>query len=129
VKEFLARAGIDQLAGIDIAGGDDAVEGRIDLLKGLQLAQPLDVGLGGATAPRWPRPGSRRYRCPGGRRRWIDEAGVAIGLDAGVVGVGLGGVQVGLGLGQLLVHLGRGDLGQQRALLHRAPMSKYQRVR
>ena len=37
VKEFLARAGVDQLAGIDVAGGDDAVEGRIDLFEGLQV--------------------------------------------------------------------------------------------
>ena len=41
VKEFLARAGVDQLAGVDVARGDDAVEGRVDLLKGLQFAQAL----------------------------------------------------------------------------------------
>ena len=38
VEEFLARAGVDQLAGIDVAGGDHAVKGRVDLLEGLQFA-------------------------------------------------------------------------------------------
>ena len=38
VEELLARAGVDQLAGVDVARGDDAVEGRVDLLKGLQFA-------------------------------------------------------------------------------------------
>ena len=119
VKEFLARAGVDQLAGVDVARGDDAVEGRIDLFKGLQFAQPLDIGLGGADL----RGGGRGLVHEGigvlaGDGVGLDEAGVALGLDAGVVGVGLGGIQVGLGLGQLLVHFGRGDLGQQSALLH-----------
>ena len=116
VEELLARAGVDQLAGIDVAGGNDAVEGRIDLLEGLQFAQPLDIGLGGANGCR----GGRGLIDEGvgilaGDGVGLDQAGVALGLDAGVVGVGLSGIQVGLGLGQLLIHLGGGDLGQQSA--------------
>ena len=38
VEELGARALVDQLAGVDVARGDHAVERRIDLLEGLQFA-------------------------------------------------------------------------------------------
>jgi hypothetical protein len=108
VEELLACALIDQLAGIDRAGGDHAVEGCVDLLKGLQIAQAIDIGLRGVDG--------------GGRGRGLadegvgvllrdgvglDQAGVALGLDARDVGVGIGGCQVGLSLGELLIELRR----------------------
>jgi len=46
VKELLARsvgAGIYQCADIDIAGGNDAIEGRVHPFKGLHLFQTLHV--------------------------------------------------------------------------------------
>ena len=119
VEEFLAGAGVDELAGVDGAGGNDPVERRIDLLKRLQFAQPLLIGLGGADS----RGGGRglvhkRVGVLMGDGVGFDQSAVAVGLDARVVGVGLGGGQFGLGLRQLLVDLGSGDLGQQRALFH-----------
>ena len=100
VEEFLARARVDQLAGVDVARGDHAVERRIDLLEGLQFAQPLHIGLRGSDRRR----GGRGLvdECVGVLARngvRFDQPGVAVGLDARVVGVGLGGVQVGSGPG------------------------------
>ena len=71
VEEFLPRALIDQLAGIDVARGDHAVKGRVDLLEGLQFAEALHVGLGGTDRRR----GGRGLVHKGvgvlaGRRRW-----------------------------------------------------------
>ena len=120
VKELLASPGIDQLARIDGARGDHAVEGRIDLLEGLQLVKALHVGLRGAD--------SRGCSCSGLVHEGIgvllrngvglDQARVAVGLDACVVGGGLRRRQVALRLRELLIQLRSGDLGQQRALLH-----------
>src|ERR1700678_4394277 len=103
----LACAGVDELADVYAAGGDDAVEGRVDLFKGGELLEALHVGLGG-------------FDLGGGGCGLVDEGVgvllgdgvgfdevlVAVGLDVGVVGVGFGGVQVGLGLGELLIDFG-----------------------
>ena len=49
--EELLRGGVfpggDERADIDAAGGDDAVEGGVDVLKGLKLLEAADVGLRG----------------------------------------------------------------------------------
>ena len=46
------RHPVDQLAGIDGAGGDHAVKGRIDLFKRFQFAKSLHVGLCGTDGRR-----------------------------------------------------------------------------
>ena len=43
-----AAGGGDQLADVQIARGDDAVEGRLDALERLQLFEPMHVGLRGS---------------------------------------------------------------------------------
>ncbi len=40
-------AGVDQRADIGVARRDHAIEGRVDLLVGLQIFEALDVGGGG----------------------------------------------------------------------------------
>src|SRR6185437_15909646 len=45
VKKLAARAGVDQRADVDVARGDDAVEGGEHVLEAGQLAEPPDVGL------------------------------------------------------------------------------------
>jgi hypothetical protein len=47
VKELVRPTFGDQLAGIDIAGSDDAVKGRVDFFEGLEFLEALHVGLGG----------------------------------------------------------------------------------
>ena len=108
VEELACAALGDQLAGIDVAGGDHAVKGRVDLLKRLQFLEPLHVGLCGLD-----RGGGGCSLVDEGVRVLLRDCvrlhkvRVTVGLNAGVVGRGLGGNQV-VGC----------DLRQERTFLH-----------
>ena len=117
--DALPGTGADELAGIDLARGYYAVEGRIDFLERLHFKQALEVGLrrldGGC------RGGGLVDESVGVLLRdgvGFDEVRVALGLGVRIVGVGLGSGQVGLSLDDLFVQFGRGDDGQQLALFH-----------
>ena len=65
-----AAAGIDQVANIGVTGGDDAIEGSVDLFKRLQRLQLADVRLVGfndrlvgmeGLRSRCPRPAGQRH--------------------------------------------------------------------
>ena len=121
VKQLGARTLVDQLAGVDRARRDHAVKRRIDLFKGLQFFQPLQVGLRRFDG----RGRSRGLRVEGvgvdlRYRVGFDKPRVAIGLHFGVPGIGLRGGEVGLGLRHLAIEFGGVDGGQQCALSSRA---------
>ncbi len=115
-----AIAGVDQVADIDIAPGDDAVKRRHHLIEALKLAQAPDVGI---------RSGKIRLGLVVGaltliqillrHRVLFPQALPAIGgaLRQGGAGVGLRARRH--GLRQFLFDLRRGDLGQQFTLVDR----------
>ena len=45
VEKLRTASGVDQGPDVDVAGGDDAVEGRRHGLEALELLQSLDIGL------------------------------------------------------------------------------------
>ena len=92
VKELVGRTLIDQLAGIDIAGSDDAVEGRIDFFEGLEFLKALHVGLGGFDGGRsGGRGGIEGFCVLAGNGVGLDEVGVTICLNLRIAGAGLRG--------------------------------------
>ena len=109
----------DQLADVEVARGDHAVEGRHDLLEGLQLFQPAHIGLRGVDLV------FVAFKLRDGVVRVLlrdcvlaDQALVAIGGYLGQCRVALRGRQVGLGLGELLIQLRRLDDREQFAFVH-----------
>src|SRR5258708_9591020 len=121
VKEFprlCAGPCIDECSDIRTAGGDDAVEGGVDLFERLQLFKTPDVG--GAGFGRGFDRAEIADRLVGfllGHGTSAYQVLPAAGGDLGNVQVGLRGVQVRSSLQQLLVNFGSFDLRQQLAFL------------
>ena len=110
------RTGVDQRADVDVARGDHAVEGRVDLLEALCLFQAPHVegggihhGLLGLQVAHFVFDVLLRHGFG------LQERFVARGGGPRQLVVGLGGGQVGAGLVELAVDFGRFDLGQQLA--------------
>jgi hypothetical protein len=117
MEQFGSRstgAGIDQVADIGVAHGDHASERRIDILVGLQLRQPIHIGLArhhdrliGDEGRSGVVAFMRRYRLG------LQQVLGASRRGAGQLCIGLRGRQIGARLAQLLVKLGRLDLREQ----------------
>ena len=116
-----AAAGIDQVADVDVAPRDDAGERRDDALEALQLAQPLDVRVGGGEV------GARLRVAAAPLVELLLRDRVLLAQRLPALDRALRERQArrrllarGDGLRQLLVDLGRLDLGEQLAFLDAA---------
>ena len=111
------RAGVDEVADIGVARGDDAVEGSVDFLEGLELLEAADVGFGGVD-------GGLLGGCVAhghvglllGDGVGFEEVLIALRGGVGEIEVGLRALEIGLRDLQLLVELGGFDDGHQLAL-------------
>ena len=125
VKQFAwivgPGTGINEVADICVARGNDAVKRRNDALVALQLFEAANVGPAGIHR------GLRGDVISAGLVGLLLRNGVlgqqclpAVAGHAGQVRVGLHTLQLGARLVQLLVYLGRLDLGEEIALCARA---------
>src|SRR5580692_3352040 len=122
VKEFLRRtggAGVNQLPNVGVAGGDDAIEGRVDFREGLQIFETLYVErrrvhgcfFGGEIT-------TRIVHILLGNRIGVLQTFIPIVRDLRKAQVCLGSVQVGAGLLQLLVDFRCVNNGEQLTFPH-----------
>ena len=121
-KEFLRRsagAGINQLANVGVARGDDAIERRVDFREGLQVLETLYVVgrrvhgrfLGRVVTV-------RVVHILLGNRIGVLQTFIPIVRDLRKAQVRLGSVQVGASLLQLLVDFRRVNYGEQLTFAH-----------
>ena len=110
-------AGVDEVADVRVALGDDAAVGGVDLLKGLELFEASDVGLsgfdGGALGGG---AGDGDIGLLLGDGVQLEEILIALGGGVGEVEVGLGALEVGARDLQLFVELRGLDGGHELAL-------------
>ena len=114
VEELFGCALVDELTDIDAARGDDAIEGRIDLLERLNCFQPLHVGdLRLHQRVGRLRLGGEVLRVLARHRVLPQQALIALRRALGIAGVGLRRGQVCSCLQQLLIDFRRADDRQQ----------------
>jgi hypothetical protein len=110
-------AGVDEVADVGVALGDDAAVGGVDLLKGLQLFEAADVGLGGLHGGALGGgAGDGDVGLLLGDGVQLEEILIALGGGVGEVEVGLRALEVGARDLQLFVELGGLDGGHELAL-------------
>ena len=114
-----AGAGVDELADVGVAGGEDAVEGSVDFFEGLEFFEAADVGGAGIDGGFFG--GEVALGLIGfllGDGAGADEELPAGGGDFGDVVIGLRGFEVGASLLELLIDFGRFDFGEELAFFY-----------